>query len=130
VTSIAGVKILVVEDNVLNQRIVSLILNKMGAVCTTAANGAEAIEKITAADYDIVLMDLNMPIMDGYETANHMRNKMGLKTPIIALTADTFQTDDHHYKKDGINALLTKPFDFDEFTTLVHTLITTRSDHA
>ena len=121
--SIAGRKILIVEDNILNQKIVTMILSKLGAVCTSVSNGAEAIEKIVASVYDVILMDLNMPIMDGYETARHLRQTMHIKTPIIALTADTFSAEDEEYKKEGIDALLTKPFDFDYFTQLVNELI-------
>ncbi len=121
--SIEGVKILIVEDNVLNQRIVNLVLTKMGAICESVANGAEAIEKIIDTHFDIILMDINMPVMDGYETARHLRQVLKNQTPIIALTADTFSADDEDYKKDGINAMLTKPFEFDYFTELVNSLI-------
>ena len=121
--NIEGTRILIVEDNVLNQRIVTMILSRLGVVCTSAFNGEEAIEKLKDCTYDVILMDLNMPVMDGYETARYIRGTLCINTPIIAITADTFSAEDDHYKKDGINMLLTKPFDFDNFTDLVDDLI-------
>ncbi len=121
--SIEGVRILVVEDNTLNQRIVKLMLGKLGAVTTGALNGQEAIDLLVDGAFDIVLMDLNMPVMDGYETTAYIRNVMNSRIPIVALTADEMTGNDGAVIAAGMNAGITKPFDPDQICKLIRTLI-------
>ena len=118
-----GVKILVVEDNILNQKIVNIILHKLGAEIGTAANGQEAIAQLVSKNFDIVLMDLNMPVMDGYETSKYIRCNLNSNIPIIALTADNIAQDDKDLVAVGINAGISKPFEIDYFCSLVLKLI-------
>ena len=106
-----GIHILLVEDNVLNQKIGKYILQKQNALITTAANGKEAIEHIRQTHFDIILMDLYMPVMDGYETSRIIREDMKNPIPIIALTASLSAGDDGGYLSAGMNAIISKPFD-------------------
>ena len=91
-------KILLVEDNLLNQRIVLFSLKKYNHIVTIANNGLEAVEKFKKAQFDVILMDIMMPVMDGLEATVKIRevevtNNAGKRTPIIALTANTMDND-------------------------------------
>jgi CheY-like chemotaxis protein len=117
-TELAGVdaeiknaKILVVEDIALNQLLMRTLLEDFGFECDIAPNGRIAIEKLLAGTYDIILMDLQMPEMNGFETTEHIRNKMFLSTPIIALTADVTTSDLARCKAVGMNDYISKPVD-------------------
>ena len=121
--SIEGVRILVVEDNALNQRIVKLMLGKLGAVIAGALNGQEAIDLLKENKFDVVLMDLNMPVMDGYETTVYIRKVLQSDIPIIALTADSMVENDAEAFAAGMNAGISKPFDPDHICKLIRTLI-------
>ena len=126
--SITGIRILFAEDNVLNQKIVTLMLQKLGAECRSVLNGQEAIEALKKEEFDLILMDMNMPVMDGHETASYIRNTIGSKIPIIAFTADSFFADDPSNVKDGIDAILMKPFEFDYFSELAVKLINRKNN--
>ncbi len=104
-----GINILVAEDDKLNQKIINFILLRKGAIVTNAINGNEAIELLSNNDFDVVLMDLQMPLMGGYDTAMHIRNNMKNNIPIIALTADTFANQTNEYLEAGMNACISKP---------------------
>ncbi|MEI6683472.1 MAG: ATP-binding protein [Bacteroidota bacterium] len=109
--ALKGKKILVVEDNEFNQFIAHSILTKWNIQTDMAANGKEAIEKLTVKNYDLVLMDMQMPVMDGCTATRFIRNEMAISTQIIALTA--FATKDAIEKsiEAGMNGYITKPFD-------------------
>jgi len=106
-----GVKILVAEDNLINQKIANYILSKQGAVIFTALNGKEAIELLETNAIDVILMDLQMPGMDGVEAATYIRGVLKNNVPIIALTADAYANESNDYEQAGINTFLAKPFD-------------------
>jgi CheY-like chemotaxis protein len=106
-----GIKILVAEDNVINQKIVNYILEKQNAIVLNALNGKEAIDYLKETSVDIILMDLQMPGMDGLEAARYIRDVMKSNIPIIALTADTYAMESGDYLKAGFNACISKPFD-------------------
>lgn len=106
-----GVHILLVEDNEMNVYVAQSFLKKWGADVDVATNGIEAIEKIDTAKHNVVLMDLHMPEMDGYEASKQLRS-MGVTIPIIALTASLPKENE----KDriiamGMNDIILKPFD-------------------
>jgi len=107
--STKGISVLVVEDNILNQKLMVILLKQMGCEFDIANNGKEAVEKVGANVYDIILMDIQMPIMDGYEATRLIRNELKSKIPIIALTAHVFKDDDRKSKDAGMNDFLTKP---------------------
>ena len=110
-TEIKNTKILVVEDMELNQLLMKTLLDDFGFECEIAANGKIAIEKLEKNSYDIILMDLQMPIMNGFEATEHIRQKMKLTLPIIALTADVTTVDVAQCKSVGMNDYISKPVD-------------------
>jgi two-component system CheB/CheR fusion protein len=105
------IKVLVVEDVKLNQLLMRTILDDFKFAWDIADNGKIAIEKLQTNAYDIILMDLQMPIMNGFEATEHIRNKMNLQIPIIALTADVTTTDLEKCKAVGMNDYISKPLD-------------------
>jgi CheY-like chemotaxis protein/anti-sigma regulatory factor (Ser/Thr protein kinase) len=115
--SLVGYKVLVVEDNLINQVIASKFLLRWGLQIDMADNGLIALERVKAADYDLILMDLEMPEMDGYSATKAIRSLAGEKyksIPIIALTASAFMEVQQEVYAAGMNGYLTKPFNPDE----------------
>ncbi len=106
-----NIKVLVVEDIALNQLLMKTLLDDFGFKRDIAANGKIAIEKLQENDYDIILMDLQMPEMNGFEATEYIRNKMHSKIPIIALTADVTTVDLEKCKAVGMNDYIAKPVD-------------------
>jgi two-component system CheB/CheR fusion protein len=102
---------LVAEDVALNQLLIKMILADFGFEHEVVANGKIAIEKMQTNTYDIILMDLNMPEMNGFEAAEYIRNTMKSKIPIIALTADVTITDVTKCEESGMNDYISKPID-------------------
>ena len=109
--NIQNIKVLVVEDVKLNQLLMRTILDEFNFKSDMADNGKIALEKMQTENYDIVLMDLQMPEMDGFEATSQIRNKMNSKIPIIALTADVTSVDIDKCKAVGMNGYITKPLD-------------------
>jgi signal transduction histidine kinase/BarA-like signal transduction histidine kinase len=123
--SLKGVKILLVEDNPFNQKVAERFLFITGAEVVTADNGRQALDSLAHNTFDIVLLDLQMPDMDGFEVAHHVRNDLALSKylPIIALTADA-QSETRQKAKDcGIDDLLLKPFDHKVLTERIYMLL-------
>lgn len=112
-SSLEGLNILIAEDNPINALLLVKLLTKWNARSVLARNGSEAVEKLIAEDFDVVLMDLHMPIMDGYEATTHIRQladpaKSGV--PIIALTASVSHNIHSKIKAAGMHDYLSKPF--------------------
>jgi PAS domain S-box-containing protein len=105
-----GVKVLLVEDNEMNRFIAIQSLNYVGCKVTEAENGLEAINQLKTGDFDLVLMDIQMPEMDGMEATKQIRNKLGKNVPIVALTANAFKHDIDLYLSLGMNDYLIKPY--------------------
>ena len=118
-----GINILMVEDNLLNQKIVSYILHKQRAVVKMAINGKEAIDLILKNVFDVVLMDLQMPEMDGYSAIKFIREEMKNNVPIIALTAGLFTNDMNNCERIGANACISKPINPNGLCNLILNLI-------
>ncbi len=110
-TEIKNIKVLVVEDIALNQLLMKTLLDDFGFERDIATNGKIAIEKLQNKSYDIILMDLQMPEMNGFEATEYIRNKMNSKIPIIALTADVTTVDLAKCKAVGMNDYIAKPVD-------------------
>jgi PAS domain S-box-containing protein len=110
-TEIRNIKVLVVEDIALNQLLMKTLLDDFGFECDIASNGKIAIEKLETRVYDIILMDLQMPEINGFEATEHIREKMNSKVPIIALTADVTTVDLAKCKAVGMNDYIAKPID-------------------
>jgi PAS domain S-box-containing protein len=112
---------LLVEDNSVNQAIATSFLDRWGIKVKVANNGLEALEKVVDQSFDFILMDMRMPVMDGYEASKQIRLMEGdyfSKVPIIALTASSLLDEKKKIKECGINSLISKPFNpkdlFDE----------------
>jgi CheY-like chemotaxis protein len=108
---IKNIKVLVVEDIALNQLLMKTLLDDFGFERDIVANGKLAIEKLAAKTYDIILMDLQMPEMNGFEATEYIRNEMHSAIPIIALTADVTTVDLAKCKTVGMNDYIAKPVD-------------------
>ncbi|MEM8767198.1 MAG: ATP-binding protein, partial [Pseudomonadota bacterium] len=110
--SLAGRRILVAEDNPINQQLALEFLQRRGAEVHIAENGREAVNKATDAHYDVILMDIHMPELDGLEAAAILR-RQALDVPIIAVSADALAESKAAAVDAGCNAYITKPIDFD-----------------
>ncbi|TRX10122.1 response regulator [Flavobacterium gawalongense] len=110
-TEIKNIKVLVVEDIALNQLLMKTLLDDFGFARDIAENGKIAIEKLKEKDYDVILMDLQMPEMNGFEATEYIRNTMNSTIPIIALTADVTTADLAKCKAVGMDDYLAKPVD-------------------
>ncbi|MBF6641949.1 PAS domain S-box protein [Flavobacterium sp. J49] len=110
-TDIKDTKILVVEDMELNQLLMKTVLDDFGFECEIAGNGKIAIDKLEKNTYDIILMDLQMPEMNGFEATEYIRKTLKLSLPIIALTADVTTVDVAKCKAVGMNDYISKPVD-------------------
>ncbi len=106
---VKNIKVLVVEDIVLNQLLMKTLLDDFGFEHDIAGNGKLAIEKLQNQSFDIILMDLQMPEMNGFETTRYIREKMNSQIPIIALTADVTTADLEKCKTVGMNNYISKP---------------------
>jgi CheY-like chemotaxis protein len=118
---IRGANILLVEDNKINQQVAKEILEGAGLKVTLAADGQEGVNAVKESSYDVVLMDIQMPIMDGYAATREIRNlKSEIRNvPIIAMTAHAMAGDEDKSLKAGMNGHVTKPIDPDQlFSTL------------
>jgi PAS domain S-box-containing protein len=110
-SELANIKVLVVEDIILNQLLMKTLLDDFGFERDIADNGKIAIEKLRTKTYDVILMDLQMPEMNGFEATDYIRNIMNLDVPIIALTADVTTVDLAKCKAVGMNDYIAKPVD-------------------
>ncbi|MBF0134633.1 MAG: response regulator [Magnetococcales bacterium] len=107
-----GKKVLLVEDNEINQEVAQGILNQTGLQVTIANNGMEAVDMALDGSFDAILMDIQMPIMDGYEATRQIRQKEHLQdTPIIAMTANALMGDREICLAAGMNDYISKPID-------------------
>lgn len=110
-TKIKGIRVLVVEDMALNQLLMKTVLDDFGFERDIAENGKIAVEKLKTNQYDIILMDLQMPEMNGFEATEYIRKTLNLTIPIIALTADVTTVDLAKCKAVGMDDYIAKPID-------------------
>lgn len=125
-------KILVVDDDLLNQRMMQVILAREGYQVDLASNGLEAFEAIKSHQYDIVFMDLQMPVMDGIEASRRIREweNGGRHTFIVALTASYLPEQGHEMFEAGIDNYISKPFELDHIQRLLKYSLTPRPEKA
>jgi CheY-like chemotaxis protein len=115
-------KILIVDDIFVNRLLIKEIVKKINAKCTEAENGKQAIDFFTNENFDIILMDIEMPVMNGLETTKYIREKFPYpkrKVPIIALTAHNPLTFFNDYKDVGFDQLMTKPYSVTKVLSLI-----------
>lgn len=125
-----SISVLLVEDNEVNQLVASKYLQKWGILPDLADNGRIALEKATQKIYDLILMDLQMPEMDGYEATKSIRqlNSHYSKIPIIALTAASFGEIKEKVSSAGMNEFITKPFSPTELFDIISKYAEARND--
>lgn len=118
--SIEGIKVLLVEDNELNQLVAVNSLKHFGCEVTKADNGKIALDILSEQSFDIILMDIQMPELDGIEATKILRNKFSLTTPVIALTANAFKSEIEHCISVGMNGYITKPFNEEDLLNIIY----------
>jgi len=111
VEMLKDIKVLVAEDNLINQKVVGQTLRKQHAIVEIVGTGAAAIKKLQEQTYDIVLMDLQMPEMDGYTATQYIRDVMKYTVPIVAMTADALKGEADKCFEVGMNDYISKPFE-------------------
>lgn len=110
------------EDNSLNQKIANFMLAKNGVEVVTVGNGIEVINELEKNEYDLVLMDVQMPEMDGLEATEHIRKVMKNNIPIVALSASNFEDELKKCLAFGMNAYIVKPIDIVKLSDIIDTL--------
>lgn len=125
---LGNLKILLCEDNVLNQKLAKSVINNFGFELDIAQNGEEGIEFLSQKEYDLVLMDLQMPVKDGYQTTEYIRNQMNSDIPIIAMTAHSLVGEQELCYKVGMNGYVPKPFKQSVLLKAIKTVMTPGSD--
>jgi len=115
---LTGVRILLVEDGETNRDLISLVLSRVNANVTCACNGLEGVHAAEAGEFDLILMDMQMPVMDGYSAAQRLRSG-GCRLPIIALTAHAMRGDREKCLSAGCTGYLTKPIQVDRLLETV-----------
>ncbi|SFD12423.1 PAS fold-containing protein [Spirosoma endophyticum] len=113
------VRVLVVEDNLMNQKLVLQVLKRLGYQAKVADDGQRALDMLQETAFDVILMDIQMPIMDGYETTRQIRSKFDKTVPIIAMTAHALASEQEECLKAGMNDFLSKPFKMEELQQLI-----------
>jgi CheY-like chemotaxis protein len=121
--SLENIKVLLVEDNEFNRIVAQNSLKYFKCEVIEAINGLEAVEVLKTQHFDVILMDVQMPVMDGIEATSIIRNELKSTIPIIALTANAFKTEIEKFKLAGINDYITKPFDEDVLYKTIYKVI-------
>ena len=122
-----NLSILLVEDNELNQRLMKISLTRYKYNVSIAVNGLEGVQKFKDQKFDLILMDIMMPVMDGFEATKEIRNLESMDAtlghiPIIAFTANTINNDREKCVKGGMDDILQKPFDINKFREILSSL--------
>ncbi|MFL6607182.1 MAG: response regulator [Pseudomonas sp.] len=121
-------RVLLVEDNPVNQLVAKGMLVKLGCEVVVAAHGIEALDQLEQQDFDLVLMDCNMPVMDGYEASRQIRRSgRWLNLPIVALTANAMPEERERCRAAGMSDYLSKPFRREELAALLDQWVPTTS---
>ena len=129
---LAGMRFLCAEDNELNAEILEALLTLNSATCKICKNGAEIVEEfksVSPGDYDAILMDVQMPVMNGMDATRAIRgseNPLGATIPIIAMTANAFSTDVEDCLRAGMDAHLAKPLDISALERTLHDVLSTK----
>jgi two-component system sensor histidine kinase/response regulator len=124
---LAGASILLVEDGATNRKLISLVLRRAGADVTTAENGEIGLVLACQQKFDVILMDMQMPVLDGYMATTQLRNR-GVTTPILALTAHSMKGDEERCRAAGCTGYLTKPINSDRLLNTVASVLQSSQD--
>ncbi len=116
--------ILVVEDNPMNMELVTYLLTTNGMDVVQAFNGLDALEKVQATIFDLILMDIQLPEMDGIEVLRRIKEELKLTDiAVVALTAHAMKGDDKHFIEAGCIGYISKPIDVSKFMEQVHAFL-------
>ncbi len=119
---ITGLRILFVEDKLLAQKLVKLTLSSLGHSVSLASNGQEALQNYNITDFDLILMDIQMPVMDGLTATRKIREKYSNPPPIVGLSANSFEGARENYMKQGMDDFLNKPLNVEDFNKVLESL--------
>jgi PAS domain S-box-containing protein len=119
ISNLKDKKILVVDDNIMNRMVATFILKEYGALYSEAGDGAEAIEHLKNNACDLVLLDIQMPVLNGYEAIKVIRDELKLNIPIVALTANVIKGEKEKCIEEGMDDYLSKPFEEEQFVQMV-----------
>lgn len=122
----APFRVLVVDDNAVNRWLAGELLSALGVECDLVESGAEAIEAVRQRPYEVVLMDIQMPEMDGFEATRRIREGAGSAPRIVALTANAFAEDRERALSSGMNAFLAKPIQLEDLSRLLSEVLTSK----
>ena len=127
-TAAAPARLLLVEDNAVNQRLVATVLKEAGYLVDIAADGVEAVQAAKGPAYDLILMDIHLPILSGVEAARRIRalDNENARCPIFAMTANAMEGDREEYIAAGMDDYVPKPIDIDKMMTLIEGVLATR----
>ncbi|TFG48072.1 MAG: response regulator [Candidatus Brocadiia bacterium] len=120
-------RVLVAEDSPTNIKLIEMLLRNMGLDVTLAKDGREAVKAALAADFDLILMDIQMPVMNGYEAAELLKEK-GISAPVIALTANAMKGDEEKCLAAGCDAYITKPIEKAKLIDTLTKFLTQKED--
>ena len=123
--SLRGRRVLLTDDNVVNRQVIKLLVAKLGLEIVEATNGREALDKLASESFDLVLLDIHMPVMDGRETIQRLRasGRPWSELPVIALTADAMSGDRERYLALGMSDYVSKPINQDELIAKLYQLL-------
>lgn len=116
---LASKKVLVADDDAINHLMVMHTLTKLGSNCELVHNGKEVIDRLASGSYDLILMDIQMPEMDGYEATLYIRQQMQSKVPIVAMTAFALKGEEEKCLDLGMDAYVAKPFTTETLTAAI-----------
>ncbi|QHW01552.1 response regulator [Spirosoma endbachense] len=111
--------ILAVEDNLMNQKLVLQVIKRLGYKAELAENGQQALDMLQKESFDLILMDIQMPVMDGYQTTRHIRTTLQSNIPIIAMTAHALASEREQCLQAGMNDFLPKPFQMEDLQRMI-----------
>jgi signal transduction histidine kinase/ActR/RegA family two-component response regulator/HPt (histidine-containing phosphotransfer) domain-containing protein len=111
--------ILAVEDNLMNQKLVLQVIKRLGYKAELAENGQQALDMLQKQSFDLILMDIQMPVMDGYQTTRHIRSTLQSNIPIIAMTAHALASEREQCLQAGMNDFLPKPFQMEDLQRMI-----------
>jgi CheY-like chemotaxis protein len=120
---LTNIAILLVEDNEMNTLLASAIIQRTGANITQADNGIDAIQLLRNLSFDLILMDLHLPVMDGFETTRYIRKNLSLTIPIIAITANVLNGEERKCMEAGMNGFISKPYTERDLLSTIATCI-------
>jgi len=118
--NLKNIRVLLAEDNVINVKVIKKLFEGTGILLEAVEDGKVCIEKLKQKSFDVILMDLYMPEMDGYEATRYIRNTLNLKVPIIAFSANICETDRKKSLEVGMNEYITKPFKIEELLRTIY----------